>query len=56
MKGLIQKNIYLLVLLTISLQANAQKSHIRSEGYWTLGLNGGWAYQQSDAEHLPRSQ
>ncbi len=50
MEGLIRKNLYWILLLTVILQANAQKSHIRSQGYWTLGLNGGWAYQQSDAE------
>ncbi len=39
-----------LALLLISLNSiQAQESNsVRQPGYWTFGLNGGWAYQQSD--------
>lgn len=48
MKQLIGKNIWFIILLFIANSTLAQNRHVRSEGYWTVGLNGGWAYQQSD--------
>ncbi len=52
MKNLI-KNIGILLLTMMSIVATAQqveRSYFppRTSGWWTLGINGGWAYQQSD--------
>ncbi len=52
MKSLI-KNFGILLLTLICFGVSAQeieRSHFppREAGWWTLGINGGWAYQQSD--------
>ncbi|MFT5262406.1 MAG: hypothetical protein ACI8YQ_001136 [Polaribacter sp.] len=49
MKNLIK--ILLSLSLLCSIQLNAQEStYVRQPGYWTLGLNGGLAYQSSDVK------
>lgn len=48
MRDIIIKIAALFLLLgTINLQAQ-EINNVRQPGYWTLGINGGWAYQQSD--------
>lgn len=42
---------YTLILLCFALFAHAQhSSSILTPGYWTFGINGGWAYQSSDVK------
>ena len=52
MKSLIKKfGILLLTLISFGVSAqDFERSHFppREAGWWTLGINGGWAYQQSD--------
>ncbi len=52
MKRILQQYTLVFLLLGTILPLMAQNGSIRQQGYWTLGLNGGWAYQQSDAQAL----
>jgi len=48
MRDIIIKIAALFLLLGIGNLQAQEINNVRQPGYWTLGINGGWAYQQSD--------